>query len=43
VKLLAGKVTYLKRPGAAVADDEVLICSAVPAPQDGDHGIQLAL
>lgn len=43
VKLLAGKITYAKRPSAAVADDEVLICSAVPARQDGAEGIKLAL
>lgn len=39
--LLAGSVTYLKEPSAAVAEDEVLICSAVPA--DGTERIQLAL
>ena len=43
VKLLAGKVTYPKRPSAPVADDEVLICSAVPAHQAGVEGIKLAL
>lgn len=43
VKLLAGKITYAKRPSAAVADDEVLICSAVPARQDGAEVIKLAL
>lgn len=44
-KLVAGAVTYLKEPGAAVADGEVLICCAVPAEQDGDgeDRIQLAL
>ena len=30
-KLLKGCVTYVKAPTAAVADDEVLICCAVPA------------
>jgi len=30
-RLLAGDVTYVKQPTAEVADDEVLICCAVPA------------
>lgn len=44
-KLLAGGVTYLKEPTAEVADDEVLICCAVPAmPEaEGDGRLQLAL
>jgi uncharacterized protein len=44
-KLLAGDVTYVKEPTAAVAADEVLICCAVPAKREGDgeDGIQLAL
>jgi ferredoxin-NADP reductase len=44
-RLLAGAVTYLKEPAAPVADDEVLICCAVPAEQqgDGEGRIQLAL
>ncbi|KJC44768.1 FAD-binding oxidoreductase [Bradyrhizobium sp. LTSP885] len=44
-KLLAGEVTYVKEPTAAVADDEVLICCAVPAKSEGDgeDRIQLAL
>lgn len=43
-KLLKGAVTYIKEPGASVADDEVLVCCAVPAAQpDGDGGLQLAL
>jgi predicted pyridoxine 5'-phosphate oxidase superfamily flavin-nucleotide-binding protein len=44
-KLLAGAVTYLNEPTAEVADDEVLICFAVPAEQagDGEDRIQLAL
>ncbi|MGM5018489.1 2Fe-2S iron-sulfur cluster-binding protein [Tardiphaga sp. 367_B4_N1_1] len=44
-KLLAGVVTYVKEPAAAVADDEVLICCAVPAAQNGNEAnrIQLAL
>ena len=43
-KLLKGAVTYIKEPGASVADDEVLVCCAVPAAQpDRDGGLQLAL
>ena len=44
-RLLAGEVTYLKEPSVAVADDEVLICSAVPAEANagGDNKIRLAL
>ena len=44
-RLLKGAVTYLKPPVAARAEDEVLICCAVPAQQEeGDEtGIQLAL
>ena len=43
-KLLKGTVTYIKEPSASVADDEVLVCCAVPAAQqDGDTGLQLAL
>jgi len=44
-KLMAGAVTYLKEPTAEVADDEVLICSAVPAKPEaeGDDRIQLDL
>ncbi|WP_050628455.1 pyridoxamine 5'-phosphate oxidase family protein [Bradyrhizobium viridifuturi] len=44
-KLQAGAVTYLKQPTAEVADDEVLICCAVPAkPEaDGEDLIQLDL
>lgn len=40
-KLLAGAVTYPREPSAPVADDEVLICSAVPA--EGTDRVQLAL
>ncbi|WP_026190855.1 2Fe-2S iron-sulfur cluster-binding protein [Methylobacterium sp. WSM2598] len=40
-KLLAGTVTHLREPGAPVARDEVLICSAVPA--EGAERIRLAL
>lgn len=44
-KLLKGSVTYLKEPTARIADDEVLICCAVPAQREGDeeNRIQLAL
>lgn len=43
-KLIKGTVTYIKEPSASVADDEVLVCCAVPAAQqDGDEGLQLAL
>jgi ferredoxin-NADP reductase/predicted pyridoxine 5'-phosphate oxidase superfamily flavin-nucleotide-binding protein len=44
-KLLAGSVSYVNEPAAKVADDEVLICSTVPAEQTGEreNRIQLAL
>ncbi len=43
-KLLQGTVTYPTPPSAQVADDEVLICCARPAQQDGEvQAIQLAL
>lgn len=44
-RLLAGAVTYVKQPTAELADDEVLICCAVPAkPEaDGEDRIQLDL
>lgn len=43
-KVLKGAVTYIKEPGASVAEDEALICCAVPAAQsEGDGGLQLAL
>lgn len=44
-KVLRGAVTHIRQPGVSLADDEVLICSAVPAEQqsaDDDH-IQLEL
>lgn len=44
-KLLHGAVTHVRPPGVGLADDEVLICSAVPAEQrsaDEDR-IRLAL
>lgn len=43
VKLLAGKVTYLKTPAATVGDDEALLCCAVPARQENDEGIRIVL
>ena len=44
-KILAGAVTYTQEPTAAVADDEVLICCAVPAASEGDEPdrLQIAL
>lgn len=44
-KLIKGAVTYVKEPTAAVGEDEVLICCAVPAMPQGDeeNRIQLAL
>lgn len=42
-RLLAGTVTYSKEPSLQVAEDEVLICCAVPAESDGQERIQLAL
>ena len=39
-RLLKGAVSYIKEPAARVAEDEVLICCAVPAGQDP---VQLAL
>lgn len=44
-RLLKGAVSYLKEPVARLADDEVLICCAVPAEQgsDEENSIHLAL
>ncbi|SQA99044.1 2Fe-2S ferredoxin YfaE [Cedecea neteri] len=44
-KLLKGSVTYAKTPSASTADDEVLICCAVPAqlPAGEENRIQLEL
>ncbi|WP_336778911.1 FAD-binding oxidoreductase [Pantoea sp. USHLN256] len=43
-KLLQGAVTYKTPPSARVAEDEVLICCAQPAQQEGDEqAIHLAL
>lgn len=44
-KLLTGSVTYPKRPSASTADDEILICCAVPAQLPGgeENRIQLEL
>jgi ferredoxin-NADP reductase/predicted pyridoxine 5'-phosphate oxidase superfamily flavin-nucleotide-binding protein len=43
VKVLAGKVTYLKSPSAKVAPDQALICCAVPAAASEDGGDRLIL
>lgn len=40
-KLVRGAVTYLKEPKARMAADEVLLCCAVPAEQEG--GIEIAV
>lgn len=40
-KIVSGAVTYLQEPTARIAEDEVLLCCAVPARQEG--GIQLAV
>ncbi len=44
-KLLSGAVTYTQEPTAEVADDEVLICCAVPAASEGGevNRLQIAL
>ncbi len=43
-RLVQGAVTYTSRPGITLAQDEVLICCAVPAQvEDRDAGVQLAL
>lgn len=44
-KLLRGAVTHIRKPGMSLAEDEVLICSAVPAAQvtDDEDRIQLEL
>lgn len=44
-RLLRGAVTHLRQPGVNLADDEVLICSAVPAEQQSadEDRIQLDL
>ena len=40
-KLVKGAVAYVKQPTAKIDADEVLLCCAVPAEQDG--GLQLAV
>lgn len=44
-KLLRGAITHIRQPGVSLADDEVLICSAVPAEQQSadEDRIQLEL
>ena len=41
VKLTKGEVTYRTKPSIAVADDEALICCAVPARDGGDIELEL--
>jgi len=43
VPLLAGSVSYQSEPSAAVADNEVLLCCAVPAAVEGEGVVKLAL
>lgn len=44
-KLLKGAITYITEPTASVADDEILICCAVPAQQENGEAesVHLAL
>lgn len=44
-RLLRGSVTHIRQPGVSLADDEVLLCSAVPAEQQAadEDRIQLEL
>lgn len=42
-KLLTGAVTYVKEPTAEIAEDEVLICCAVPAAVEGDEANRVHL
>ena len=42
-KVLAGKVTYAVRPTAEVADDQALICCAVPAAPEAGGADRLML
>ena len=41
IKLVKGAVAYVKKPTAKIGADEVLLCCAVPAEQEG--GLQLAV
>jgi len=43
VALVAGKVSYQSEPSAEVADNEVLLCCAVPAAVEGEDVVRLAL
>lgn len=43
VKIVAGKVTYTQPPQAQVADDQALICCAVPADPSAGGGDRLIL
>ncbi|APG89258.1 flavohemoprotein (plasmid) [Sinorhizobium americanum CCGM7] len=43
VKVLSGVVTHIRRPGVPLAQDEALICSAVPAEQENEDEARLQL
>lgn len=43
VKVLHGVVTHIRRPGVALAEDEALVCSAVPAEQEYEDEARLQL
>lgn len=43
VKVLRGVVTHIRRPGVALAEDETLVCSAVPAEQEYEDEARLQL
>ena len=43
VKLLSGKVVYQKEISATVGDDEILLCSSVPAAEDGEEICRLEI
>ncbi|MEQ8392730.1 MAG: pyridoxamine 5'-phosphate oxidase family protein [Thalassospira sp.] len=42
-KITQGRVTYKNRPGAAVGDDEALMCCAVPAETEDEDDVSLIL
>ncbi|OUS13419.1 FAD-binding oxidoreductase [Gammaproteobacteria bacterium 53_120_T64] len=43
VALVSGRVSYQNEPSVALADDEVLLCCAVPAAIEGEAVVKLAL
>ncbi len=43
VPLVSGRVSYQNEPSAAVADNEVLLCCAVPGAVQGQEVVKLAL